>query len=670
MLPVAELGYFAMALAFMAAVYAVLASAVGEWRQMPALVASGRRALVAVGGLSTLSVGVLAYLFLSHDFSVKYVWQTSSLTTPLFYLLTGTWGGQAGSLLFWAWLVAVFSAVAVLRPWRTERALLPWFTAVAGSITAFFLFLVTFVVNPFERLAVIPADGNGLNPLLQHPGMAFHPPTLYLGFTGLTIPFAFAMAALLSGQLNSGWILASRRWTLLAWAFLSIGLSLGGRWAYDVLGWGGYWGWDPVENAALMPWLAATAFLHSVLIQERRGMFKVWNMFLVILTFALVVIGTFLTRAGLVSSVHAFAQSDIGGYFLVFTAVVCIGSLALLWYRLPALRSDAQIEHAVSRETAFLANNLLFMGALFAVFWGTLFPLFSEVLLGQRVTVGPPYFARLVIPIFWLIFLVMAFGTVVGWRRGDLGAVTRALAGPALASLLLTAGLFALGVHSWLALVGFSTCLFTLLVTLVEIGRGLRARHDRGEGWARAGLRLFSRGRRRYGGYVAHIGMILLAMGVVGSTVYQRQTERSLGVGEALEVGGYRLTFLGMGEEQQADKSRQFAQLSVARGDETVGQLEPGKEVFRLREEEPMTSPAILHLPLEDVYTLLGTYDAVSDRATVKVFVNPLIGLVWLGMVILVLGTLIAAWPDATEERVMNAELKRLTGALPAALGR
>jgi len=452
----AEAGYFAAAVAFSAAVYASMASAWGAASGSGPLILSGRRAFLATAALATLSMAILVGLFVGHDFSVRYVWQTSSLTTPTFYLLTGVWGGQSGSLLFWSWLTASFGAAAVLRRWRADAALLPWFTAVMASTTAFYLFLVVFISHPFERLAGVPPDGNGLNPLLQHPGMAFHPPALYLGLTGMTVPFAFAIAALLSRRLDAGWILASRRWTLVGWAFLSLGLALGGRWAYDVLGWGGYWGWDPVENAALMPWIAATAFLHSVMVQERRGMFRVWNVALVILTYALTVIGTFLTRAGLVSSVHAFAQSNIGPFFLAYVASVTLGSLALLWWRLPHLKDSARIESIVSRETAFLANNVFLLGALFAVFWGTLFPLFSELATGERVTVGPPYFNSVVLPIFWAVILLMAVGPLVGWRRGDGRRLARDLARPLVASLAITAGLYVVGVRHWIAVVGFS----------------------------------------------------------------------------------------------------------------------------------------------------------------------------------------------------------------------
>jgi len=666
--PTAELGYLATVLAFGLTLLAAVASALGAARGVGELVATGRRAMLAAAGLATAAIGVLVASFVAHDFSILFVWQTSNTTTPLFYLLTGIWGGQSGSLLFWSWLLALFTAFALLRPWRADMALMPWFTAVCAGVTGFFLFLAAFVANPFERLTVVPPEGNGLNPLLQHPGMAFHPPSLYLGFTGMTIPYAFAMAALLARRTDVGWIQASRRWMLVAWAFLSIGLALGGRWAYDVLGWGGYWGWDPVENAAFMPWLAATAFLHSVMIQERRGTFKVWNMALITLTFGLVIVGTFLTRAGLVSSVHTFAQSDIGPYFLAFTAVVLVGSLALLWLRLPDLASEERIDHVVSRESAFLANNLLFMGALFAVFWGTLFPLFSEIATDQRVTVGAPYFNRVVMPILGLLVLLMAIGPLVGWRQGDAGRLGRALVRPLASSLAITLALYLLGVRQWVAVVGFATCLFALLVAVAEIARGVRARVRRGAGVWAAAIALFARDRRRYGGYVVHIGITLLGMGIVGSNVYQLEQDRTLERGAAMTIGDYTLTNEGLSLAQAADKQMVMANLRVTLADgRDLGLVTPRKDAFRLREDQPMTIPGVMHRPLEDLYTLLGTFDAATERVTLKVYVNPLIGLVWLGLLVLVAGTLVAAWPDAVEARVLDAELQRLVGSLGTA---
>jgi cytochrome c-type biogenesis protein CcmF len=666
----ASLGALAVAAAWAAAVYSAMASAAGAAGGNVRLASSGRRALLASAAAATAAVGTLAYAFVAHDFSITYVWQTSSTTTPDLYLLTGVWGGQSGSLLFWSWLLAGFAAIAVVARWRADSVLLPWFTAVCAAVLAFFLGLVLFVANPFDRLAVLPVEGNGLNPLLQHPGMAFHPPTLYLGFTGMVVPYAFAMAALLGRKTDAAWIRASRRWTLVAWAFLTVGLSLGARWAYDVLGWGGYWGWDPVENAALLPWIAATAFLHSCIVQERRGMFKVWNVALIILTFSLVIVGTFLTRAGLVSSVHSFAQSEIGPYFLVFTGVTVLGSLLLLLVRIGDLRSEGEIDHPLSREGAFLANNVVLMGALFGLLWGTLFPLMSEIVTGQRVTVGPPYFNRVVVPVLGLAVLLMGIAPVVGWRRSVARRVARAVAVPAIASLGVTALLFALGVRQWIALVGLSTALFALLATAAEIWRGVRSRMARGEGPLRATTTLFARNQRRYGGYVVHLGVALLAMGVVGSSLYQVETERTLGVGDTLPVGEYTLTLRGLRLEEAPDRTSVLADLEVVRGDRTLGTLAPRRDVFRLREEQPMTIPDVMVRPLEDLYTLIGVIDAEGERVTLKAFVNPLMSFVWIGMVTVVLGTLIAAWPDRVEERVLNAEVRRVLGGAVPATGR
>jgi cytochrome c-type biogenesis protein CcmF len=665
---VAELGYLAIVLALGACAFSIVASVAGGLRDAPALVASGRRAMVAAAGLSTVACVIMLGLFLAGDYTVLAVWKNSSRTTPLLYVVTGLWGSQEGSLLFWSALQAGFVGLVLLRPWRADRALIPWFTATSAVITGFFLLLVAFVANPFARLEVVPADGSGLNPLLQHPGMAFHPPTLYLGFTGMSIPFAFAIAALIAGRLDAGWIAASRRWLLVAWAFLTVGLTLGGRWAYDVLGWGGYWGWDPVENAAFMPWLAATAYLHSVMVQERRGMFRVWNMFLIITTFGLVIVGTFLTRAGLVSSVHAFAQSNIGGYFLVFTALLLVGSLLLLWWRLPLLRAPTRIESLLSRETAFLGNNLLLMGALFAVFWGTLFPLFAEILTGERASVKATYFNQVVLPIFGLTVLLMGIGPLVGWRRTRPRALAKLVAGPALATLIVMAVLAVLGVRQWVALAGFTVCFFAFFATLVELGRGVRARMRLGESPPTAALRLISRQRRRYGGYIVHLGVILFALGVTGN-VYQLEAERTLAMGESLAIGDYVLRFDGLRTVEEPDRNLLLARLLVSdAAGRPLGLLEPAKAVFRLREEQPMTLPAVRTRPLEDLYALLGAYNAGttaeggagSQSATVKVYVNPLVSYVWLGMLVLVFGTLVAAWPDGSDARLLAAELRRL----------
>ncbi len=658
----AEIGYLSVIGALVLATLSAVSSALGAARGVPELIVCGRRSLFGMTALVTAAALILMRAFAVHDFSIRYVAETSSRTTPPLYLFTSLWGGQAGSLLFWSWLLAAFASLTLARQWKADAALAPYFTAVCAIVTGFFLILVAFYANPFARLAVIPADGQGLNPLLQHPGMAFHPPTLYLGLTGMTIPYAFAMAALASGRLDAGWAMASRRWTLVAWLFLSIGLTLGGRWAYDVLGWGGYWGWDPVENAALMPWLAATAFLHSVMVQERRGLFGVWNIALVILTFTLVIVGTFMTRAGLVSSVHAFARSEIGMPFVVFTGIVIVASLGMLWWRLPMLRSVERIESPISREAAFLGNNLLFMGALFAVFWGTVFPMIAEVVLDERVTVGPPYYQRLVMPVFWALVLLMAVGPLVGWRRSDSAALRRSLSRPAISALAITLLLFALGVRHWIAVVGFGTCAFAGIVTLLEILRGIRTRMRRGESAAVAGFRLFVLGRRRYGGYLVHLGIVLLAVGVVGN-VYNLKVEATLNRGEAVDIGEFTLRFDGLETRSEPDLEAVVARFDVERDGVVIGSVSPSRQLFRLREDQPVTVPSILHRPLEDIYVLLGGFDEDGSRASIRAHVNPLVSWVWIGLVVLILGTLVAAWPDAAEERVLNTELQRLLGA-------
>lgn len=667
LIPTAELGHLALVLAFGLCVLAIAASVFGARRDDARALLVGRRALLGAAVCSSVAVFILLLAFVYGDYSLEFVWQTSSSQTPLFYRVTGIWGGQAGSLLFWSWMMTVYAALAVAGPWPADRALLPGFIVVTSIVSGFFLGLTSFVANPFARIVIDGsitrvAEGNGLNPLLQHPGMAFHPPALYLGFTGLVIPYAFGMAALAARRTDAAWIRASRRWMLIAWAFLSIGLALGGRWAYDVLGWGGYWAWDPVENAAFMPWLAATAFLHSVMIQERRGNFKVWNMALIILSFALVVIGTFLTRAGLVASVHSFAKSDIGPYFLVFTSFVVLASVALLWSRLPDLQTREPMEQLVSRETAFLANNLLFMGILFAVFWGTLFPLFSEILTDQRLTVGAPYFNKVTVPLFCLLILLMAVAPAVGWRRAESRRVLAQLAWPALATAGITALLYGLGLRRPLAVVGIAIGLFALISTVVEIGRGVTARHRRGEGWLRAAVELFAKGRRRYGGYVVHVGIAVMAIGIVGSNVYQEERDVALKVGERTELGGFGFTFRGVEDFRSADREGIAGILDASEGTRVVGQLKPVKAVPILKPEQPMTLPSVINRPLQDLYALMTAYDPESGQGTFKLYINPLIGWVWSGLLILVAGTLIAAWPDRSAERALATELRRMLG--------
>src|SRR3990170_16209 len=515
-----EAGYLALVIALGVSLFGAAAAAYGARRGRPEWVESGRRAMLLVWPLISLADLAIILLLVGERYDIEYVANVTSQAMPPYLKITALWGGQAGSLVFWSWLMAAFASAAALRRWDRDAELLPWVTVVALGTLAFFLVLVIFVENPFARLwltvdggqvsalfrpagatALHPSDGQGLNPLLRHPGMIIPPPMLYLGFVSFVIPYAFAMAALIAGRSDDRWIKIPRRWTLVAWLFLSLGLLLGGRWAYDVLGWGGYWGWDPVEIAAFMPWLTGTAFLHSVMIQEKKGMLKRWNMVLIILTYALVIFGTFLTRSGVLSSVHAFAQSAIGPMFFAFIGLTTVASLSLLMHRWPDLRSENQLGSLLSRESLFLLNNLLFMGILIVCFWGVLFPLISELFPGQKVTVGPPFYERATGPLWAGLLLLMGVAPLSAYGRTSARLLGNALWKPLVLSLLVPIALMASGMDSMAALLGYWLASLVALVTAHEFWRGARARRrTRGETFFLALGRMAARNRRRYGG--------------------------------------------------------------------------------------------------------------------------------------------------------------------------
>jgi cytochrome c-type biogenesis protein CcmF len=540
---IAEIGYGILAVAFFVALYSVTAAIYGVRSGSQGLVESARRAMLLLWPLISLAAACLIYLLINNHFEVSFVYEVTSREMPTYLKITAWWGGQAGSLVFWSWLMSAFASLVTLRKWSRDREFLPWVIVVTSITTAFFLGLVVFYENPFARywqvggqvitsmfapagaVAFFPADGRGLNPLLRHPGMIIHPPMLYLGFVSFVIPYAFAMAALITGRSDDRWIRLTRRWTLWAWLFLSFGLVLGSRWAYDVLGWGGFWGWDPVEIAALMPWLTGTAFLHSVMIQEKRGLLKHWNMILVILTYALVIFGTFLTRSGVLSSVHAFAQSAIGPAFFAFIGATFITSIALLIYRWPELRGETEMKSMLSREALFLLNNLLFISVLVVCFWGVVFPLISELFTGQKVTVGPPFYNRATAPLFATLMLLMGVAPLSAWGHSTWRTLGRALWKAALLALVITVALFFTYTRNGLALVGFFLVAFVLLVTFQEFWRGTQARRRaQHENFAVALWTLIGRNRRRYGGYIIHVSMMLMAIGIVGIGFFQIQT--------------------------------------------------------------------------------------------------------------------------------------------------
>jgi cytochrome c-type biogenesis protein CcmF len=689
----ANVGYGALLLALVLALYAAVVALVGARRRAPELVMSARNAALTVTGLLTLAVVVLEYLLISSDFRTLYVAEVTNRAMPLFFKMTALWGSQAGSLLFWSWLMSIFSGAVLLRKWGKMRTLMPYVIAVTQITLVFFISLVSGVwtllaaplgalgltgsaqlladmvnINPFHQLGFTPADGNGLNPLLRHWGMIIHPPMLYLGFVSFVIPYAFAIAALATRQTGDLWIRTTRRWTLVAWLFLSMGLLLGAWWAYGVLGWGGYWAWDPVENAALMPWLTGTAFLHSVMIQEKRGMFKVWNMVLIIMTYSLVIFGTFLTRSGVISSVHTFAQSGIGPLFLAFIGAMFISSVLLLFDRLDTLKSENELDSMFSREAIFLLQNLLFLAIFFVTFWGTIFPVVSELVAKQKAIVGPPFFNQVNGPLLAALVVLMGIAPLMPWRRASRQKLARLLLWPVVVGLVVAGGLFALGLRDLAIFPGtearvlpvslfYGIAAFTAAVTLLEFWRGMRARHrSAGEGYLSALRTLMGRNRRRYGGYLIHFGVIMMALGVIGTNFFQVETQRNLAVGESFSItspftGEYTLTYKGLRTlPAPGDVSRTGATLTVSRNGREIAVLHPTHDFF-IPQQQPMTIPSMRNSLIEDLYVIVAGWEEGGATATFKAFVNPLVNWLWLGGLVFILGTAVAAWPDAAEDR-------------------
>jgi cytochrome c-type biogenesis protein CcmF len=640
----AEIGYATLVLALIISVYSAGAFAVGARGRHPRLVTSARNGLLAVTGLLTISVSMLLYAILSHNFQLEYVASYTSRDTKLAYLLSALWAGNDGSLLFWAWLLSLLAAVVILQKRDWNRELLPYASMIIMATQAFFLILLVFITSPFQKLGFVPADGMGLNPMLENPGMLFHPPVLLAGYVAFTIPFALAMAALLVRKLGDEWLLAIRRWTLFAWLLLGVGNLIGAWWAYVELGWGGYWDWDPVENAGLMPWLVATAFLHSVMMQRRRGILKVWNMVLIILTFSLVIFGTFLTRSGVLSSVHTFSVSTLGPFFLAFIALILFGSLGLLYYRRDQLKAEAEMEALVSRESTFLLNNLLLVGATLVIFLGTIFPAISEAVRGTRITVGPAFFNQVNGPIFLAIILLAGVCVLIGWRRASLKGLPRNFFGPLVAAVVVAVVLLLLGVREWYALLGFAVCGFVLTAILYEWFRGTRARHRRrGENYFQAFWGLMIANRPRYGGYIVHIAIILIAVGVIGSSLFSVERGAVLKPGEQMAIKDYVLVYDSIDSFHTQSKVVVSATISVSNNGKPLGRLVPEK-YFHRSHEQPVTEVAIRSTLAEDLYVILLDFDE-NRNAAFKVLVNPLVSWIWIGGGVLVLGGLLAFWP-------------------------
>ena len=640
----ADLGYGMTLVALGLALYGGIAAGVGARSGRTALIESAQHAAIGVFVLVTSCFALLTYAFLTFDFSVRYVATNTNLGTPFYYRITAVWGALEGSIILWAWMLTLYTIILIVRHRVGARELYPWALATMLGILAFFLLVMTVAAPPFQRQVPVPADGRGLNPLLEDTGMITHPVALYLGFTGFSVPFAFAMAALITGRIGDTWLVLTRRWTIVAWYFLSLGLLIGGWWSYHVLGWGGYWAWDPVENAAFMPWLTGTAFLHSVMIQERRRMLRLWNISLVILTFGLTLFGTFLTRSGVIASVHAFTQGSIGILFLSFLALVLLTALGLVAWRWEALRSEGELDSIVSRESAFLLNNVFLVAAAFTVFFGTVFPLLSEAVRGVKVSVGAPFFNQVNVPLFLSLVFLMGVGPLIAWRRASLESLKRNFLWPVALGIVAAAASFALGVRSLLAALTFATTVFVAVTIAVDFTRATRARLRVGESLLPAMGGLLLRHNRRYGGFVVHLGILIIALGVMGSHAWSVQTETTLHRGESAELAGYRFRFDGLTAMEESNHFKVIGTFTVSNG-RTVGVLRPAKK-FYPQEQAPIAYVDYRLGLREDLYLVLGDFARDGSQATIKLQVNRLVSWIWIGGLVLTLGALLAILPE------------------------
>jgi cytochrome c-type biogenesis protein CcmF len=657
---VPELGRAALVVCLGLALYALVVGAYAAYTRRRRLALSAQNAIVASFGAAAVASGVLLSALLRNDFSFTYVARSTSIELPTRYTISAFWGGQEGSLLLWLLVLTGFSAAAVLLNRRSGRDLLTWAVPILGLVAAFFSLVLVAVASPFAT-QVAPPDGAGLNPSLQNPYMMIHPPMLYLGFVGLTVPFAFAMGALLGRRSDEAWIVTTRRWTLAAWTFLGIGQLLGAHWAYVEVGWGGYYAWDPVENAALMPWLAATAFLHSVMIQEKRGMLKVWNVILVAGAFLLALFGTFLTRSGIVSSIHSFTQSSIGAWFLGFICLVTLGSLVLILGRLPLLRAKTRLESLVSREATFLYNNLLLIALCLTILWGVVFPILSEAVRGEEITVGAPYYNFFLRAFGLPLLLLMGIGPLIAWRRASVRSLGKSFAWPAGAALVAGLVLLALGAGSSPAgLIAYTFATFVLGSIVYEFVRGTRARRAlTGGSWVAAFSALIARNRRRYGGYVVHASIVMLAIGVAGSSAYDTVRERQLRPGETMTVGDYRLTYRSLDVREGANAEELRARLDVERDGKSLGAIAAGKN--RYRAEQQVSNEVGIRsdkLTLEDLFVIA---DRIDGRAVYfRVLVKPLVNLIWIAGLVFLVGALVAMWPSLAEQRRLAERYREL----------
>ncbi len=668
-------GEIAMWVALLMAAWTTTVSFAGGALRRADLAASGERAMYATCGFVILASAGLLTALVTHDFSLKYVASFSSSNLPLVYTFTAFWAGQAGSLLFWALILALYSALAVWGARKGSRELAPYVAGTLGATLLFFLATLCFGASPFERLNWVPVEGRGMNPQLQNPGMAIHPPMLYLGYVATSVPFAYGVAALLARKLDAEWLAAVRRWALVSWFFLTVGITLGMWWAYVELGWGGYWAWDPVENASLLPWLTGTAFLHSIMIQEKRGMLKKWNVTLVVATFLLSILGTFITRSGVISSVHSFAQSPVGTWFAGFLVVALVATGYLVATRLNDLQATVELESMVSREAAFLYNNLVLCGIAFSVLWGTLFPIVSEAVRGNKITVGPPFFNSVNVPLGLLLLGLTGVGPLIAWRRASVSNLKRQFAAPVATGLAVGATLFVLGMRDAYALVAYTLAGFVVGTILQEFYKGVGARmRMHGENPVTALARLVGRNRRRYGGYVVHLGIVVMFSAFAG-LAFKKEFDITLKPGEAFSAvdpwgHSWRFTSQGISNYKQLNREVEAIALETTRDGRPMGVLtsekrqhvdSQGNPTF-----EPSTEVGIMGSLQQDVYLVLSGV-AAQEAAEIRVTFNPLVEWVWFGGMIMALGGLVVMWPQAEKARKQSGYVTELRPARPVA---
>ncbi len=633
---IVDIGYYALLAALVLTLYGIFAGLSGVHKNSENLIASFRTALLVVTGLVVVAFGSLVYAFATDDFTVRFVANNSSSDLPLFYKITAVWGGLEGSLLLWQVILVIFTAVVALRYKKSNHETLPYTLLVLAFSTLFLLFLLIGWSNPFERLFPIPGEGRGLNPLLQNPGMIFHPPALYLGYVGFNIPFAFAMGSLLSGKRDDNWILTTRRWTLVSWFFLTTGMVLGGNWAYVELGWGGYWAWDPVENASLMPWLTGTAFLHSVIVQEKRNSLKFWNLMLIIGTFALSILGTFITRSGVLNSVHAFSKSNIGPAFLVFIALVVVGSHVLLYLRQNQFLVKEKAKGFWSKENSFLLNNVVFVAMCFTVFYGTVFPLLAEGVANKKISIQAPFFNSIMLPLGVVTVFLMGLTQVLGWKRTSVSLLRRNLIGPVVVTLAyVVLAVLTLSTSPKMLLLSSMT-VFALYINGYELLQSLRASFlPKGDQPKPSKLKALIQDRRKRGGLLVHLGIVTLVIGLCGN-FFGHETAFTLYPGQSHDFSGYQLTFTESQEFPVANTRTLAAVIEVTQGDREVARLKPAKAFYPTR-PEPMTEVAIHRTLFHDLYLSLSSIND-DGSATLNVFYNPMVNFVWASMGLFALG--------------------------------